>query len=103
VGEPAAETETTVGAALKAALQAQARQEAAAPAAAPQEEDKQPTATAKRCADCWHATTFRGPDGQLCARCELNLWTRPWYSLDDLNNDRVRRWYKDCPEYDDSD
>jgi hypothetical protein len=56
----------------------------------------------QHCADCWYAVTFTGEKDQLMARCEKNLWMRPVYTHDDLNQDKVRRWHAVCPEYDDS-
>lgn len=55
----------------------------------------------KPCADCWHAKVFRR-DGVSMARCELDLWVKPVIPNKDLNSNDVRRWYADCPEYDDS-
>ena len=57
---------------------------------------------AKPCANCWNALTAKDTDGRMMARCGKDLWVRASYTLEDLNGDRVRRWYADCPEYDDT-
>jgi hypothetical protein len=67
-----------------------------------QDEESGVGAGTKLCANCWHAKVFKAPDGRQMARCEKNLWVRPFYTYEDLNANRVRRWYADCPEYDDS-
>lgn len=74
-----------------------------------QDPDKDATATLteetdvskKDCADCWHAKVFRR-DGLSMARCSLGLWVKPVITDEQLNSGSVRRWYADCPEYDDS-
>ena len=73
------------------------------PAAAPAEvsEPEEAAPPLKPCADCWHAKVFRR-DGVSMARCELDLWVKPVVSNSELNANSVRRWYADCPEYDDS-
>jgi hypothetical protein len=38
----------------------------------------------------------------MMARCAKDLWVRHSFTLEDLNANRVRRWYANCPEYDDS-
>jgi hypothetical protein len=55
----------------------------------------------KLCANCWNALTFKEDSGRMMARCAKDLWVRPTYSVEDLNTNRVHRWYADCPEYDD--
>jgi len=55
----------------------------------------------RQCADCWHAIAFKR-DGVSLARCDKNLWVKPTITAVDLNAHAVRRWYIDCPEYDDS-
>ena len=64
-------------------------------------EETEPAAPAKPCADCWHAKVFRR-EGVSMARCELDLWIKPVITDTELNDNAVRRWYVDCPEYDDS-
>jgi hypothetical protein len=73
------------------------------PATAPPEasEPDEAAPPLKPCAECWHAKVFRR-DGVLVARCELDLWVKPVLSNVELNANAVRRWYADCPEYDDS-
>jgi hypothetical protein len=36
------------------------------------------------------------------ARCAKDLWVRAAFTYEDLNANRIRRWYGDCPAYDDS-
>jgi hypothetical protein len=67
-----------------------------------EKEDKKAEVKRKRCADCWNCIIFRDENGHLMGRCKKNLWLKPTYSYEDINNDRVRRWHADCPEYDDS-
>ncbi|CAA9300359.1 MAG: hypothetical protein AVDCRST_MAG77-5943 [uncultured Chloroflexi bacterium] len=55
----------------------------------------------KLCANCFNAKTFKDTDSRMMTRCAQDLWLRPAYTLEDLNNNRVRRWHADCPEYDD--
>lgn len=57
---------------------------------------------AKPCANCWNALTAKAAGGKMMARCGKDLWVRTSYTLEDLNSDRIRRWYADCPEYDDT-
>ncbi|MGH2370889.1 MAG: hypothetical protein ACRDI2_22150, partial [Chloroflexota bacterium] len=54
------------------------------------------------CADCWNALTFKDADGRQLARCAKDLWVKPAYTYEELNSHKVRRWYADCPAYDDS-
>lgn len=94
--------QTNLGLLLQRALQ-QAQQTSAQPAVEPEEvieavEDRE----TKLCANCWNALTFKESDGRTMARCGKDLWIRAAFALDDLNAHRVRRWYADCPEYDDS-
>ena len=46
--------------------------------------------------------TFKDDRGATMARCGQDLWVRPAFTLEDLNANRIRRWYADCPRYDDS-
>lgn len=82
-------------------LQQALREQKPAAPAEEREADEAP-APVKPCADCWHAKTFRR-DGVSMARCELDLWVKPVITNADLNGNIVRRWYADCPEFDDSD
>jgi hypothetical protein len=86
-----------LGVVLQQALREQ--RPAVVPAASP--EPDEPELPSKPCADCWHAKVFRR-DGTTVARCELDLWVKPVVSNTELNSNAVRRWYADCPEYDDS-
>jgi len=56
----------------------------------------------KLCSNCWNAVTYKGDTARMMARCSKDLWIRPSFTLDELNAHKVRRWYADCPEYDDS-
>jgi hypothetical protein len=56
----------------------------------------------KPCANCWNALTFKDDRSQMMARCEKDLWVKAAYTVEDLNSNRIRRWYADCPAYDDS-
>jgi hypothetical protein len=94
--------QTNLGLLLQRALQ-QAQQTSTQPGVEQEDvieavEDRE----TKLCANCWNALTFKEPDGRTMARCGKDLWIRPAFTLDDLNAHRVRRWYADCPEYDDS-
>ena len=57
---------------------------------------------AKLCADCWNALTFKDEGGRQMARCAKDLWVRAAFTYEELNANRIRRWYADCPAYDDS-
>ena len=59
-------------------------------------------AALKLCANCWNAITFKDDRGRHMARCAKDLWVKPAFSVDELNNNKIRRWFGDCPEYDDS-
>ena len=95
------------------------REEPAPPAEHPAEEpapaeapEREPEAEAepevvvplgvKPCADCWNALTFKDAGGRQMARCAKDLWVKASVTVEELNGHRVRRWYADCPEYDDS-
>jgi hypothetical protein len=96
---------TNLGALLQQALAAQ--QTAQQPAEAPAEEAAAEAEEEERresglCADCWNALTFKDSEGRQLARCGKDLWVKTSYSYDELNNNKIRRWYADCPEYDDS-
>ncbi|MGI8424939.1 MAG: hypothetical protein ACR2NO_12650 [Chloroflexota bacterium] len=94
--------QTNLGLLLQRALQQQA-QASTQPAAEAQEVDEAIGDTEiKPCANCWNALTFKDTRGGTMARCGLDLWVRPAFTLDDLNANRIRRWYVDCPAYDDS-
>jgi hypothetical protein len=56
----------------------------------------------KLCANCWNALTFKDDSGHMLARCEKDLWVKESFTVQDLNTHRIRRWYIDCPAYDDS-
>jgi hypothetical protein len=56
----------------------------------------------KPCANCWNALTFKDDRGRMMARCGQDLWVKPSFTVEDLNSNRVRRWYGDCPAYDDT-
>lgn len=93
--------QTNLGLLLQRALAAQQTTEA------PEQEQpvlpaEEPGKGTKLCADCWNALTFKDDAGRQMARCALDLWVKPAYSYEDLNNHRVRRWHADCPAYDDS-
>jgi hypothetical protein len=59
-------------------------------------------AALKLCANCWNAVTFKDDGGRHMARCAKDLWVKPAVTVEELNSNRLRRWYGDCPEYDDS-
>lgn len=83
---------------------AQAQQTAQEAPAAEAEEAAEAVAQreSKLCADCWNALTFKDDRGRMMARCQQDLWVKPAYTVDELNANKVRRWYGDCPAYDDS-
>jgi hypothetical protein len=83
---------------MEAAQQSSATAEEAA---ATQEEAEELRET-QLCANCWNATTYKDSSGKMMARCAKDLWVKPSFTLDDLNGNRIRRWYASCPEYDDS-
>jgi hypothetical protein len=96
---------TNLGALLQQALAAQqtAQQTAEAPEEAAATEEAEETGRGlKPCADCWNALTFKDATGRQLARCAKDLWVKPSVTYEELNNHKVRRWYVDCPEYDDS-
>jgi hypothetical protein len=94
--------QTNLGLLLQRALQ-QAQQSEAQPTVEPED-----VATAvedfetKLCANCWNALTFKDDQARMMARCAKDLWVKPAFTTQELNNNKVRRWYADCPEYDDS-
>jgi hypothetical protein len=87
--------------ALKEAEQAQ-QVEAAEPDAADNVARGSDDLETKLCANCWNALTFKDERGEMLARCEKDLWVKQTFTLQDLNTHRIRRWYADCPAYDDS-
>jgi hypothetical protein len=96
---------TNLGALLQQALAAQqtAQQPAEAPAEeAPEAAEAEGSRKSGLCADCWNALTFKDGEGRQLARCGKDLWVKTSFSYDDLNNNKIRRWYVSCPEYDDS-
>jgi hypothetical protein len=94
--------QTNLGLLLQRALQQQAAQ-STQPAVEPDEvEDAVVDTETKLCANCWNALTFKDERGVTMARCGEDLWARPSYTAEDLNANRIRRWYADCPRYDDS-
>ena len=66
------------------------------------EEEAEELRETQLCANCWNASTFKDDGGRMMARCAKDLWVRNSFTLEDLNGNRVRRWYANCPEYDDS-
>ena len=94
--------QTNLGLLLQRALQQQAAQ-STQPAIEPEEvEEAVVDLETKVCANCWNALTFKDDRGVTMARCGQDLWARPSYTAEDLNANRIRRWYADCPRYDDS-
>ena len=101
-GSEESPAQTNLGLLLQRALQQQAQQntqQTVEPADVEEAHDDRET---KLCANCWNALTFKNDSGRMMARCGKDLWVRASYSVDDLNTNKVRRWYADCPEYDDS-
>jgi hypothetical protein len=95
--------QTNLGLLLQRAMQAaQQTGETGEQAAVEQEEIAEELRETELCANCWHATTFKDDQGRMMARCAKDLWLRPSFTIDELNNNRVRRWYANCPAYDDS-
>jgi hypothetical protein len=82
----------------------QAAQQSAEPAEQPAEDQEEPEQLRETqlCANCWNATTFKDESGRTMARCAKNLWVIPAVTVEQLNANRLRRWYAVCPEYDDS-
>ena len=83
----------------------QAAQQSAEPAEETAEAEQQEAIElqdTQLCANCWNAATFKDERGRTMARCAKDLWVRPAFSVEDLNGNKVRRWYANCPEYDDS-
>ena len=94
--------QTNLGLLLQQALQRQAQTQAAPVDEAPEKEEALERRETQFCADCWNAKTFKDDSGRQMARCARDLWVKPACTYQDLNNNKVRRWYADCPEYDDS-
>ncbi len=97
--------QTNLGLLLQRALQA-AQQTAQEERETVKEKKAREEAEAGRetqlCANCWHAVTFKDEQGRLMARCAKDLWVKPFYTVEELNANKVRRWYAVCPEYDDT-
>ena len=93
--------QTNLGLLLQRALQ-QAQQSTEAGVEPQEVEEAVEDRETKLCANCWNALTFKDESGRTMARCGKDLWVRPAFTLEDLNANKVRRWYADCPEYDDS-
>ena len=98
---------TNLGALLQQAMAAQqtTQQTAEAPEREPEAEAEAEAVVplgVKPCADCWNALTFKDAGGRQMARCAKDLWVKASVTVEELNGHRVRRWYADCPEYDDS-
>jgi hypothetical protein len=96
-----APAQTNLGLLLQRALAAQ-QSTGAAEQEKPAEPGPEPEPGTKYCADCWNALTFKDERGRQMARCAKDLWVKPAVTYEELNSHRVRRWYADCPEYDDS-
>lgn len=96
--------QTNLGLLLQRALQAaQVQQTETEPETSQEEEEPAISAhETKLCADCWNAITFKDERGRQLARCSKDLWVRAAFTYDELNNNKIRRWYADCPEFDDS-
>lgn len=96
--------QTNLGLLLQRAMQA-AQQSAEPGEQGPEQEqlDAEELRETQLCANCWHAITFKDEHGRMMARCELDLWLKPAYTVEELNGNKVRRWYANCPGYDDSD
>ena len=84
---------TNLGALLQQALAAQ--QTTQQPVEVPME-------GTTHCADCWNALTFKDEGGRQMARCSRDLWVKASVTLEQLNAHKVKRWYVECPAYDDS-
>ncbi|MER3405714.1 MAG: hypothetical protein C4289_11610 [Chloroflexota bacterium] len=97
-----AEVNTAFAFALRQALKEAAPEKPEVKEEKEEKEEKKAEVKRKRCADCWNCIIFKDENGHLMGRCKKNLWLKPTYSYEDINNDRVRRWHADCPEYDDS-
>ena len=93
--------QTNLGLLLQRAMEA-AQQSSATTDAAETQEAAEELRETQLCANCWNATTFKDERGRMMARCAKDLWVRPAFTLDELNGNGVRRWYANCPEYDDS-
>ena len=94
--------QTNLGLLLQRALQQQAQQSTQPAVDQDEVEEAVVDTETKPCANCWNALTFKDERGQSMARCGQDLWVRPAFTLEDLNANRIRRWYADCPRYDDS-
>jgi hypothetical protein len=95
--------QTNLGLLLQRAMQA--AQQSAEPGeqtAEAQEDQAEELRQTQLCANCWHAVTFKEEGGRTMARCELDLWVQSAYTVEELNAHKIRRWYANCPEYDDS-
>lgn len=94
--------QTNLGLILQRAMEAaQQTAQAADPQDAGYDESEAAQQT-KLCANCWNAITFKNQTGRAMARCAKDLWIKPAYTLEELNTNKIRRWFVDCPEYDDS-
>jgi len=83
-------------------MEAAQQSSATADDAAETQEEAEELRETQLCANCWNATTYKDNSGKMMARCAKDLWVKPTFTLDDLNGNRIRRWYANCPEYDDS-
>ncbi len=96
--------QTNLGLLLQRALQqAQQRAEPEEASAAAEAEPAREQRELQLCANCWNAQTFKDASGRLMARCAKDLWVKPVFTYEELNSNKIRRWYASCPEYDDSD
>ncbi len=101
-GADDAPAQTNLGLLLQQALARQQTAEAPPQEQAPEAEEAEQARGTKLCADCWNALTYKDEQGRQMARCAKDLWVKPAFTYDELNSNKVRRWYADCPEYDDS-
>ena len=97
-----APAQTALGELLQRALAAAQQAEAPEQAQPRERVEVEQARDTKLCANCWNALTFKNEQGQMMARCSLDLWVKPAFTVDDLNKNKIRRWYADCPMYDDS-
>lgn len=95
--------QTNLGLLLQRALQEAQQHAQTAQTVEPEEvEEAVEERETKLCANCWQALTFKDDQGRMMARCGMDLWVKASFPIEDLNNNRIRRWYADCPAYDDT-
>jgi len=101
-GADDAPAQTNLGLLLQRALEAAQQTSEVGEAGVRDEQEGGEFRETQLCANCWNASTYKDETGKAMARCTKDLWIKASFTLEELNGNKIRRWYADCPGYDDS-